>query len=789
MFKTIKEVSLLEGITHIEDLGVSEFIAKIENLSNLIISEKLDGANLWTGFDVNGKFYTTRAGKKKNAKFFYSIDDYPNISAYSGFKAAHLALDKIKNKLKKSIKNGEAVEIEILFGRQPNAVTYGIDGKSYIAFIRPVQGDGESIVSEDSIEELSKDLEGDTITVMADILTSDDGEKLKSEKISIDWKIVKTQTLDSKELKHINLSKEIKEFKKYLSTSNDDAAAFGLNLTNAEVLGLSLTKVPKDKREELKAIRQAVADTVLNNFKLPIKEKLLNDFVRKIKPKLQGTDLDDSEDTGVEGVVARDPSTGEQFKIVDKDVFTTINSFNWGVRANVDGTVKTDDPLATKDMRGGAVGEARIRIANLLGMRELAKAMTAKRFLAKFGGKNEYDTAKAVADSVSNLNFRSVKTKIRAILSAAKDEVREMLSDYKKEVDNYKVELKNGKTVKYSPEIKRRTLTAFAEVKSDLESMITGVDKTSNLTGLILVLYGKTLKSLFDDADLNESILSESKVPSLDALHNLSHDQICDAYLSTLFASLLLLKLQDSKAKKLIHDTEHMRLRKYSPSMSPLNFWGMVLFNPDVKEIKNVLSPITFKQLWKTGHRFLSPRIKNIHSTISQNAPIDWDLQAENMRVVLLRLEARNQNTQIIKDGIISWDELNVGDKETVLAKVFYLIMQHAPTSPLIGRLREMANKILLTANKQSSDKENTMLDIRSINRLAEDGEVAGGESSGESSPSLPLMQNVTSSSSIASVEKRLFKNKVVIKRKRTYEKVQPFARPTSSSKEKTSND
>ena len=95
MFENIKSVALLEGINHLEDLSVEDFISKVENLSNLIVSEKLDGANLWMGFDLDGKFYTTRAGKKKGAKPFYTIDDYPTMSAYSGFKAAHLALDKI----------------------------------------------------------------------------------------------------------------------------------------------------------------------------------------------------------------------------------------------------------------------------------------------------------------------------------------------------------------------------------------------------------------------------------------------------------------------------------------------------------------------------------------------------------------------------------------------------------------------------------------------------------------------------------------------------------------------
>lgn len=799
------EIELLnESITHIEDLKVEDFIKRIENLSKLIVSEKLDGANLWTGFDVNGVFYTSRAGKKKTAKPFYKIDDYPNISAYSGFKAAHLALEKVKSKLAKHIKPGQCVEVEILFGRQPNAVTYGINGKSYIAFIRPVEGDGDTKCSEDDIKELTNDLIDDDISVFAEILTSSDGERLVAEKTQVTWKIVKTHTLDAKELKSVDFKKEISSLRRYLNSKNAGAGELAMDLTNADILGISLTKVPTTKREKVKELRTEVSDYVLNKFKLPIKERLLNDFVRKLKPKLQGTDLDHSEDTGVEGVVARDPDTGEQFKIVDKDVFTTINTFNWGARAAVDGIVKTDDPLTARELRGGAVGESKIRIANLLGMRELAKAGTAKRYIEKFKGRNEYETAHKMAENMTELNFNSIKTKIRAILSAALNEVADMLRTFKKEVGTYEVDLKSGKKVGYSPEIKRRTLTSFAEVKKDIINMIGGIDKAPNFTALLLVLYDRTFKSLFNE-DLSESVNFVHRIAvkpaapvrpisnDLTRLAKMSHDDICLAYQATLLGTLLLLRTMDKPALKMINDPTHAPLRKYDESMSPLNFWGMVLFNPDCRDVKPYLDPAVAKALWKTGHRFMTSRIKNIHNKLSvqRGFIVDWEDQFENIRVVTLRLESRTPNINLIATGLRNWPDLTLGEQETVVTKTFYQLTQYVPTSPLISRVREVANRLLLNANKNTAINPGniTMNTVSKIKKLKEDegGSVAitpsaatAGDTSGNgasTTANFPMISAITGSGDIATNQKRLFKNRVIIRRKRGYTPPKEFER------------
>lgn len=773
-------MSLHEGLTHIEDLGINDFISRIENMSDMIISEKLDGANLWMGFDLNGKFFTSRAGKTKNIKPFYSVKDYPNTSAYSGFKSAHQALEQSSKKIAKHLKPGQSAEVEILFGRQPNAVTYGVDGKSFIAFIRPVEGFGDEMATEADIEKLEQEFENDEITVNSEILTSTDGETLTVEKTPITWKIVKTQTLDSKELKSINFTKELNALKKYLATKNKDVAKLGFDFTNGEVAGISLTKIPKEQREQIKEFRTQVQDEILNSFKLPIKEKLLNDFVRKIKPKLQGTDLDDSENTGVEGVVLRDPTTHEQFKIVDKDIFTTVNAFNWGIRAAIDGIVKTDDPLATREMRGGAVGDSMIRIANLLGTKELAKSATAKRFLSKFQGKNEYDTAKNFADNLKDLNFGSAKTKIRAILNSTVDEVQDMLQTYKKEVDSYKVELKNGKEVKYSPEVKRRTLTAFAEVKSNLKNLINGIDEAKNFTGLILVLYSRALKGIFDQ-DVNESIIiNESKQTNLKAIANIDHDEIAGSYLATLIAIQFLLKTKNKKVLKYVKDSKtNAAMKKFDPSMSELNFWGLVLFYPERKEVKEVLNPLVYRKLWKTGHRFLTSRIKTIHTKLSNQSSllVDWHEQAENLRVVTLRLEQRDNSMNIIRRGIMDWNSLTLDEKETVMAKVYYFVTRYISSSPLVGLLREVSDELLLNANDERKTSDIKMSEIDKMTKLKEDGEGGGGDAGGsvgvETSPaagtSFPLMSGIVSAGAVGGKDIKLFKGKVIQRRTRGY--------------------
>lgn len=140
MSQLLKVKRINEGISHLEDLKIDDFIDKVRKLPNMTGSEKMDGAELVFGLDDDGKFYTTRSFKSGTDDKIYSTKDWYKTGGGPTFAAAHSALSKALPTIEKVMKPGEAVEVEVLFGRQPNAVVYGANGKNYIVFLRGIEG-------------------------------------------------------------------------------------------------------------------------------------------------------------------------------------------------------------------------------------------------------------------------------------------------------------------------------------------------------------------------------------------------------------------------------------------------------------------------------------------------------------------------------------------------------------------------------------------------------------------------------------------------------------------------
>lgn len=498
MSKLLSSVNLLEGITHLEDLPLNDFIRTVESLKQKIVTEKLDGANLWMGLDENGVF-TSREGKSPKKGRFYNVDDYAMVANYNGFRAAHLAIEKVESTIKKVLQEGDMVEIEVLFGRQPNTVTYGVADKNFIVILRGVNG-----TPEERVNALSDALNNKIVKVESTIVSSPDGDTLELNDEMLTWEFTQVKPMDAKKIDTSEAMTLLAELKKFAKSKNETFP----DMSNEKVSELSLTSIPKEKREEAKKAREIVLSKLLNDYKTPIKELLLNKFVRKIKPFLQDANLHPSEDIGVEGVVIRDPVTGNMTKIVDKDVFTAINTFNSAVRAEIAGLVRTTDQDAAVEMRGGTFGQAKIRIAELLGAKELAMSSGTKRFVTKFKQRNAQSTAMAVAASLNVTSLPSARTKISAILKNAIAEVNEILASFKEEADGFKLKLKTGKEIGISPEIMKRTLTAFAETKKDISEVNANVLKSRTTADLVMALYGRTIETLFSgsDTDVKESI-------------------------------------------------------------------------------------------------------------------------------------------------------------------------------------------------------------------------------------------------------------------------------------------
>src|SRR5690606_38859929 len=94
--------------------------------------------------------------------------------------------EKVENIIRKYLKVGDTVEMEVLFGRQPNTVTYGVEGKSFIVIIRGVNG-----TPEERVQNLANALNNKQVTVESTIVSSIDGDRLDFNDEKITWKFTK----------------------------------------------------------------------------------------------------------------------------------------------------------------------------------------------------------------------------------------------------------------------------------------------------------------------------------------------------------------------------------------------------------------------------------------------------------------------------------------------------------------------------------------------------------------------------------------------------------------------
>jgi len=497
---------LSEGITHLEDLDVQAFVRAVTNIAKMRATEKLDGAELSFGLDDEGKFYTTRAQKRKNSENIYDEKEYPYFAAYNGFRAAHAALKEHEADIKLVLRPGDMVEVEVLYGRQPNAVTYGAGGKNYIAFLRGL-GTTQDIL----VDQLANTLANVTAVVKVNIVETDDGQTLKLTPTDVSFQFVGAQKIDTANLKTTDIGRQIEALDRFLKTRIRIGT---VEMTNFDLVTASLVSIDKTVRAEAKALKAKVLAQIMSEFKLPIKKELLDKFVGKIKSPLAADDLSQDEDIGIEGVVLKDPDSGEQIKLVDKDAFTTINQFNHAVRGSISGTIKTLDPNASIEARGGMMGELKITIADLLGNVELARTQTAKKIFATLKGKDAVETVKNVTKQLQGgEDYRATQRKVEALIAATREKVAGELNDFKQHKDDFKLKLKSGKTMGLSAEVIRRTLTAFAENKRDLDELSKKIAGTKTLQQLVALLYGRIAKAVHDVGDEVEQVAEARLVP------------------------------------------------------------------------------------------------------------------------------------------------------------------------------------------------------------------------------------------------------------------------------------
>ena len=742
-------------------------------------SEKLDGASLWIGLDEEGKFFTSREGKRKRAARFYSEEEYPGFAAYNGFRSAHGALEAKIDDINRIMQRGQLVEIEVLYGRQPNAVTYGADDKSYIAFLRGVEGTPNVIA-----DQLSTALGGTSVKVTVDIIDTSDGENLETHSRDITYQFTGAQRVDPSLLKDVNLQKHLDELAKFLAKP---AGIEGSDWTNNDLLNTSLGSVKSEQRGEAKLKKSTIIAKIMTDFKLPVKKELLDKYVSKIKPALSASDLSFDEDLGVEGIVLRDPTTGNLIKLVDKDAFTTINAFNHAIRNQISNVTKTLDPNAPLEARGGISGWMRTKIADLLGNVELARGSTAKRAFISVKGATPVETVKNFTKNLDVPDFLGVKRKMLALIQQAAADIRALLIDFNENKDSYQLKLKNGRVIGISPEIDKRTLLVFAESRRNILELFEKIKKAGTTAQMVAVLYGHLAKQVHDtDDNLPGSVLEggeellETKYDT-DKARYAGKDAwaVMNIYMATLLLSVIMYQAKDAKGLRMLKDKSNYRLTSWDKQMSPFNFWGYPVWRASSPAVKKLIGLKAAQQIYKVARRVPPAHSRFLHMDLSfgNDVPIDW---GDHFKTVQVLQQFDGLNTDRINtliSGVFKYGSSTHDQQVKTLAKLYYYVSQFIPTSPLFIRLKVIQDKLLLNANGENEQMVQELKLLANVNALAED------DPSNQGTPTTGSQLGVaTRASANATDGSTAARRRPVVKRKRNPDVARAkFVKPTDA--------
>ncbi len=695
--------------TTFEDLPIKKFIAQLKSIGSYTISAQADGLTFYFGIDSDGQFYTSAYSPNKRTKFSYKVTDYQLKVENNQFRAAHKAISKFSDDIKGILDNGQVIECQL----EAHAETQFGNTFSKIILVRPVIG--EATIADAKVIDTLYDAIGDKkAQVKVKQVTSINGEDLEEQEVITTWKVTKTKSVKGDGMLSSSKMKSIlSKLQDFLSKDNEVAHHHGMEFSNYDVASINLTQVPMKYRDVIETERDKLNKLILTKYKFPIKTELLKS-------------IEDS--VGSQAALLH---KGSDSTWIASSEFKADGRFDTIPKRELSGMIRTTDKKATLEDRGGIEGVFQQRMAGLFGVPELQRPQSVGKVFKTFRGTSPRDTAAAFAQQFKEMSFNGVKTKVLAVLKYSKEQAQKKLQEFKDTSNDFK-QVTGESEITYTQDEIKDNLGFYAQAINGYDDRMAEVGRSKSFTDLILALYGNAIYSLHGQR-MAESIIEEgSKLQnvSLDQIKHMHGHDICSAYTATLLASMLLLRTQTKGAVPLIKDMKHSTLKhKPDATMSQLNFWGTMVFSPYIAAMKDSISPETTSELKKLSGRITKQRVEKIHKTLSSGSFVqDWDLQEDNAKMIAMRLETRSQSINTAIAGIRHWDDIELSDKNTVIAKVFYYLQQHVHGSPLLGPLRQLASNTLthaaVDANK-TQNKEGTDLttDKKKHTSLPEIGE------------------------------------------------------------------
>lgn len=475
-----------KGIIHIDDHSIcpTKLLEILKNISQFEITEKVDGSALWFGLDPAGKFFTSRDNKEGG--IYYHQNDWGTEFKDTPFKSAHIAIENRIDALQESgLLPGDIVEAEILFGEKPNAIPYH---SNQIIFLRPIQGEA-------NIDKLSESLFGITSkSILFDVPYTEDGKIINRRDETHVWTFSKAKKYDFDPHIFEKLVDHVETLEKFLHSPNNhnfkviNEGGEDKILSNFEILSLRTTKHNKFIKESIKDVIDGTVDIESGKrlgktgIRYEIKEVLLNELVRFAE-----SSLGPSKDQGgwIEGVVLRRPGTGkngsdEQIKIVDKEIFTSVNKFNYQMREVLTSKHKSID--ASKE-KAGILGNLLREMARCINHPHLG-TIQSKRYIKTLGNSFE----ERIESITKGIQLEDTKKDWIKLLERTRKVTKSVLEQYKDQYPHKEYVDLIGRVHKYDSVINNRTLQTFATLFDNINSWKNLINESNNTKELIMIL-------------------------------------------------------------------------------------------------------------------------------------------------------------------------------------------------------------------------------------------------------------------------------------------------------------
>lgn len=311
--------SSLAGITHIEDLDIDDFLFWLENLynDNIELIQKLDGTFNMSIVRTNEGIHFARLAKKQENSFTSS--SLPKNPLYNALRGACKALEdnRIQQVFIEELLPNEALDIEVLYGIQPNTIKYNLDA-NYLAVLRFIRTNKDRIEQNEAIQTIVNKLKTIIVKINNTVYYYDwDKESLSSNLEEESWKFTTPQVYNKEKLKtKISFEDDIKNILSWAHSASSIPS-----IKNKDILDIKLIGMKKDIKEQYKEAREK-AIYEFKELKLNVKTKIAENILKDLEFDLGGTIQ--------EGLVVKDINDPTKLtKFVDRQGFTKENRRNW----------------------------------------------------------------------------------------------------------------------------------------------------------------------------------------------------------------------------------------------------------------------------------------------------------------------------------------------------------------------------------------------------------------------------------------------------------------------------